>query len=63
MSRADLQTVEYKTVKTGFSDPEPALNQLAAQGWEVVEQIKRDGDTWGFLLEREVAAADGGRSP
>lgn len=50
---------EYLTVKFGYSDPQHQLNELAADGWEVVERIDRDGDTWGFLLERE-AEANGG---
>lgn len=55
MSRAETrQTVEYRTLKFGFGDPEEDLNELASRGWEVVEPIEQDGHTIAFLLEREI---------
>lgn len=61
MSRTEqVQTVEYRTLKFGFQDPEEDLNELASRGWEVVEPIERDGHTVMFLLERETNG--GGRA-
>lgn len=64
MSRTE-QRVEYRTLKVDWGDPEDRLNELAADGWRLVERIDVEGGiTHRLVLERPApaAATDGGES-
>lgn len=58
---SEHQRYEYRTVDLTASDfqngdPEATLNDLASEGWQVVDACIAHGTTVGYVLERPLDA-------